>query len=84
MKSLRFALATAGVAVAVGAAPAHADVTARGLILKACYDVTDTRYYDFQYQCKYAKGSNGVLYKGPWCYSRTKLMGQAFLSRGAC
>lgn len=86
MKSLRIALAVvlAGIAAAAGAAPAHAEIATRGLILKACYDVTDARYFDFQYQCNYAKGYNGVIYKGPWCYSRSKLMGQAFLSRRAC
>ena len=86
MKSLRItlALSLATIAVALQAAPANADIASRGLILKACYDVTDTTYFDFQYQCKYAKGYNGVIYKGPWCYSRSKLMGQAFLTRGAC
>ncbi len=62
---------------------ANAEIYAGGVILKSCYDVTDTRYYDFQYQCKYAK-SGGVTYKGPWCYQRGIYNGQAFLSRGSC
>jgi hypothetical protein len=86
VKSLRIALAVplAGYVLAAAATPAQADIATRGLILKACYDVTDARYFDFQYQCKYATGYNGVRYKGPWCYSRAKAMGQAFLSARAC